>query len=350
MKLADLRKDETKDMVDVTASVDAQHFGVIQKAGINSERVIRAAFEEVHAKLLKEKQPVEMAVQDEVDGVADLKESVAKKEAILAALEKPLAEKGPLGRPTATFDVDLAKKLRAQGLSLAKVAKRVGVSYSTLRRSFAGTRFNQRKRKSRAVKPKTKYAKSQVVQSQVPKKLRNQAKRWTAELLSELAEFYHEPSNHYKSGMVRGDKLGQFARSIGKTPQAVGVKMSEIGLSKTKVVGSRRKWSTDTVKPSKQVFTRNRFPQLPIAVDVDVVKKTVKDMINGRELRQIDMMVVGIDSDDAWVHFVQEFALKAAKIAEYFHVPERFYISRSNKGGIEYANICYRQGKFGVKS
>lgn len=269
MKLAELRKDDTRDMVDVRARVSADFVRAVEKAGIPVERVICAAFEEVHAKLLKE--------------------------AVVDALEKPL---------TVTPSPTLVRK---------KIHKN---------------------RKFKVYIPKNGS-----------KKLRNQSKRWTSQQLSKLAKFYHDKSNHYKSGMVRGDKLGQFARAIGKTPGSVSVKMSEIGLTKTRVFGSRRKRAPDTVQSAKGTLTR--FPRLPTNVDADVTKNVVKDMINGRPFRQLDMMAVGIDNEDAWVRFVQAFIVKSTKIADYFEVPDKFYVVRSNKKGRMYSNVGYKQGKFG---
>jgi len=349
MKLAELRKDDTQDLIVVKASVNANHVGAVEKEGILVEKVIRAAFEEVYEKLMKEavvgalEKPLTLKQEAEVE--PEWVVGVSSEE------EEPLAVQGSSGRPTLAFDVQLAKELREQGWPLLKVAQKVGVSYSTLRRAFAGTRFNKRRRKSRAEKPKTKYVTKKLPKSKklpktkLPKKLRNQSKRWTAEQLSKLAAFYHDKKNHYKNGTVRGDKLGKFARALGKTPQSVGVKICDLDMSATKVYGSRRKRAPDKVSKPKGVH--KRFPRLKVNVDVEVTKSVVKDMINGRALRQLDMLTIGIDDDDAWIFFVQDFIMKSKQVAEYFGVPDKFYVVRPNAG--TYSVLGYKQGLFGRK-
>lgn len=326
MKLAELRKDDTKDMIIVKATVDANHVRAVEKEGISVEKVIRFAFAEVHEKLLKE--------------------------AVIGALEKPIeqieieksaSKDGKRARvPKVSFDKELAKKLREQGMTIVQVAEKVGVSYSTLRRIFFGTSFLERQ------KGKSK-------KSSVPKKLRNKSTVWTPKQIEKLEVFYNDSRNHYKSGLIRGDKLGKFARDNGRTLGSVSVKMTELGLHAKKVYGSRRKRAPDVSK-QKQIQKQpkpkqkgKRFVQLPTNVDVEATKSVIQDMINGRELRQLDAIVLGIDSEDGWVNFVQEFILKSKQIAEYFGVPDKFYVVRANKGGLEYSCIGYKQGLFGMK-
>lgn len=402
MKLAELRKDETEDLIVVKANVLAEHVRAVEREGIPVEKVVRLAFAEVHEKLLKEaivgalekplpkipKTQTASSTHGQVQrkkiitssGIvvdmerAELLRSQGKtlrqiaydlgvSYGVLCSVtddafrnrlqakaepkvvwvsdkekEEPLATQGSRGRPTSTFDVQLAKKLREQGLTIAEVAKKVGVSYSTLRRRFAGTKFLERqkgKKRKKAITIKKK-------QKGVPKKLRNTSTVWTPEQILKLEAFYNDSRNHYKSGLVRGDKLGKFARSIGRSPGSVSVKISELGLSSRKVYGSRRKHAPDKViKKTKQ----KRFVQLPTNVDIEVTKSVVEDMIDGRELRQLNAIVLGIDSEDGWLKFVEEFILKSKQIAEYFDVPDKFYVVRSNKGGL--ATIGYKQSLFG---